>query len=81
MKKDIHPESGYVIFRDTSIGKDFRIRSTMKSKQTVVWEDGNTYPLVNLDVSSASHPFYTGEKQKAKAEGRIARFEKRFGKR
>ncbi len=81
MKKGIHPEYDYVIFRDTSAGKDFRIRSTMTSKQTVVWVDGKTYPLVNLDVSSASHPFYTGGKQKAKAEGRIARFEKRFAKR
>lgn len=81
MKKGIHPEYDYVIFRDTSVSKDFRIRSTVKSQQTVIWEDGHTYPLVTLDVSSASHPFYTGSKQKTKAEGRIARFEKRFGKR
>ncbi|WP_415885359.1 type B 50S ribosomal protein L31 [Neptuniibacter sp. QD37_6] len=56
MKKGIHPDYDYVIFRDTSCGKDFRIRSTVKSSQTVVWEDGNTYPFVTLDISSASHP-------------------------
>ena len=81
MKKGIHPESNYVIFRDTSCGKDFRIRSTCTSDKTVVWEDGNTYPLVNIDVSSASHPFYTGERHKATSEGRIAQFNKRFGTR
>jgi large subunit ribosomal protein L31 len=81
MKKSIHPEYDYVIFRDTSCGRDFRIRSTLKSDQSIVWDDGKTYPLVTLDVSSASHPFYTGEKQQARAEGRIAQFNKRFGKR
>ncbi len=81
MKKNIHPEYDYVIFRDTSCGRDFRIRSTCKSHQQVVWEDGQTYPLVTLDVSSASHPIYTGEKRKATSEGRIAQFNKRFGNR
>lgn len=81
MKKDIHPDYGYVIFRDTSCGRDFRIRSTCKSDQTIVWEDGNTYPLVTLDISSASHPIYTGEKRQVTAEGRIAQFNKRFGTR
>jgi len=81
MKKNTHPDYDYVIFRDTSCGKDFRIRSTCKSNQTVVWEDGNTYPLVSLDISSASHPTYTGEKRQAKSEGRIAQFNKRFGNR
>lgn len=79
MRKNIHPDYDYVIFRDTSCGRDFRIRSTCKSDQTVVWEDGKTYPLIALDVSSASHPMYTGEKRQAKAEGRIAQFNKRFG--
>lgn len=81
MKKNIHPDYDYVIFRDTSCGRDFRIRSTCISDQTVVWEDGNIYPLVTLDVSSASHPTYTGEKRKVTAEGRIAQFTKRFGNR
>ena len=81
MKKNIHPDYDYVIFRDTSCGRDFRIRSTCISDQTVVWEDGNIYPLVTLDVSSASHLTYTGEKRKVTAEGRIAQFAKRFGNR
>ncbi len=80
MRKNIHPDYGYVVFRDTSCGKDFRIRSTLKSKDTITWTDGNTYPLVNIDISSASHPAYTGEKRKTKTEGRIAQFNKRFGK-
>lgn len=81
MRKGIHPDYDYVIFRDTSCGKEFRIRSTCKSDQTIVWEDGKTYPLINLDVSSASHPMYTGKERQVTAEGRIARFNKRFGKR
>ncbi|RVU31147.1 MULTISPECIES: type B 50S ribosomal protein L31 [Neptunomonas] len=78
MKKGIHPDYDYVVFRDTSCGREFRIRSTCTSPLTTVWEDGKTYPLINLDVSSASHPIYTGEKRQAKAEGRIAQFNKRF---
>ncbi|TVP51885.1 MAG: type B 50S ribosomal protein L31 [Halomonas sp.] len=80
MKKGIHPDYDYVVFRDTSCGATFRIRSTCTSKKTMVWEDGNTYPVVDLDVSSASHPFYTGHQRKASAEGRVARFQQRFGK-
>ncbi|WP_010628005.1 type B 50S ribosomal protein L31 [Halomonas sp. KM-1] len=80
MKKGIHPDYGYVVFRDTSCGATFRVRSTCKSDKTIVWEDGETYPLVDLDVSSASHPFYTGEQRRVSAEGRVARFQQRFGK-
>ncbi|ASK19676.1 type B 50S ribosomal protein L31 [Halomonas sp. N3-2A] len=79
MKKGIHPAYGYVVFRDTSCGTTFRIRSTCTSKQTIVWDDGNTYPLIDLDVSSASHSFYTGEQRRVSAEGRVARFQQRFG--
>lgn len=79
MKKNIHPESRLVIFRDTSCNQDFRILSTCQTEQTVVWEDGETYPLVNVDVSSASHPMYTGKQREVASEGRIARFNKRFG--
>lgn len=81
MRKDIHPEYRFVIFRDTSCGQDFRIRSTCKTEQTIVWEDGETYPLVNVDVSSSSHPVYTGKQREVASEGRIARFNKRFGER
>ncbi|MCD8512043.1 MAG: type B 50S ribosomal protein L31 [Nitrincola sp.] len=66
------------MFKDTSCNKTFRIRSTCKSNETIIWEDGKSYPLINLDVSSASHPVYTGEKRIASNEGRIARFNKRF---
>lgn len=79
MKKNIHPESRFVIFRDTSCGKDFRIRSTCQTEHSVKWEDGETYPLVNIDVSSSSHPMYTGKQREVTSEGRIARFNKRFG--
>ncbi len=81
MKEGIHPDYDYVVFRDTSCDKTFRIRSTCKSKDTIVWEDGKTYPLINLDISSASHPIYTGEQRKTSNEGRVARFNKRFGAR
>lgn len=81
MKKSIHPDYDYVVFKDTSCNRTFRIRSTCKSDQTIVWDDGNTYPLINLDVSSASHPTYTGEKRKVQSEGRVAQFNKRFGAR
>ncbi|QEW08287.1 MULTISPECIES: type B 50S ribosomal protein L31 [Nitrincola] len=78
MKKDIHPKYDYVVFRDTSCNRSFRIRSTCQSNDTIVWEDGKTYPLINLDISSASHPIYTGEKRIASNEGQIAKFNKRF---
>ncbi len=81
MRKNIHPDYDYVVFRDVSCGQTFRIRSTCKSDQTIVWEDGKTYPLINLDVSSASHPVYTGEQRQTKTEGRVARFSQRFGNR
>lgn len=79
MKKGIHPDYGYVVFRDSSCGVTFRIRSTCKSRQTITWDDGKTYPLIDLDVSSASHSFYTGEQRRVSADGRVARFHKRFG--
>ncbi len=64
MKDNIHPQYGYVVFRDRSTGKAFLTRSTLVAKAaslpTIEWEDGNTYSLVNVEVSSYSHPFYTG---------------------
>ena len=80
MKKNIHPELRYVIFRDASADKDFRMLSTLTSDQSVVWKDGETYPLVMLDVSSESHPYYTGRERDAKAEGRVAQFKRRYSK-
>ena len=80
MKADIHPEYKEVVFQDLS--SDFAIltRSTIKSKETIKWEDGNEYPLVKVEVSSASHPFYTGKHKVLDSGGRVDRFKKRYGK-
>jgi large subunit ribosomal protein L31 len=80
MKAGIHPEYREVVFKDVS--SDFAIltRSTMKSKETIKWEDGNEYPLVKVEVSSASHPFYTGKHKVLDSGGRVDRFKKRYGK-
>lgn len=78
MRADIHPEYQEVLFHDTNADVYFLTRSTIKSKTTRDYE-GKTYPYVALDVSSASHPFYTGEQRKAQNEGRVATFNKRFG--
>ena len=80
MKKEIHPESRYVIFHDTSVDKHFLIRSTLNTSQTKEWEDGKTYPYYPVETSSASHPFYTGQQKILDTGGRVQRFEKKFGK-
>jgi len=79
MKEGIHPDYRQVIFHDTSVNEYFKIGSTMNSDETIEWEDGNTYPLVHLDISSASHPFYTGKQREVGTEGRAAQFKRRFG--
>jgi large subunit ribosomal protein L31 len=81
VKPGIHPAYGPVVFRDESAGFSFLTRSTITSTETVVWEDGNTYPLVRVDVSSASHPFFTGTQRVMYTAGRVQRFEQRFGRR
>ena len=80
MKKDIHPDYHPVVFRDIGADYSFLTRSTAVSNQTVKWEDGNEYPLINIDISSKSHPFYTGQQRFGKARGRIEKFNKRYGK-
>lgn len=78
MKKDLHPEDyRLVVFQDTS--SDFKIltRSTAKSNETTKWEDGNDYPLIKVHVSSASHPFFTGEEKVLDIEGRVDKFKAR----
>ncbi|MEM1113047.1 MAG: type B 50S ribosomal protein L31 [Pseudomonadota bacterium] len=79
MKADIHPEYRDVLFHDTSSNTYFVIGSTAQTSQTAEYE-GKEYPYVTLDVSSASHPFYTGKQQVAKNDGRIAKFNKRFNR-
>ena len=80
MKKEIHPEYREVLFHDTSVDEYFLIPSTLKTDQTKEWEDGKTYPYCPLDVSSASHPFYTGKQKIIDTGGRVDRFKKRFAK-
>ena len=78
MKADIHPAYRDVVFQDVT--SEFKIlsRSTLSSKETVKWEDGNEYPLIKLDISSASHPFYTGQHKVMDTGGRIDKFQKRY---
>ena len=80
MKKDTHPDYKPVIFQDISTDYQVLTRSTMSSEETIEWEDGNTYPLVRVEISSASHPFYTGKRQNiADRGGRIEQFRRRYG--
>jgi|UniRef100_UPI0040483DBB large subunit ribosomal protein L31 len=80
MKKEIHPDYRPVVFYDTSSEFQFLTKSTMTSSETVEWEDGNTYPLIKVEVSSASHPFYTGKKLFVDTAGRVEKFNKRYKK-
>ena len=80
MKADIHPEYKEVVFQDISSDFSILTRSTIKSKETIKWEDGNEYPLIKVEVSSASHPFYTGKHKVLDSGGRVDRFKKRYGK-
>lgn len=79
MKEGIHPEYRPVVFRDAGSNQSFIIRSTVKTRETVKHTDGETYPLVNLDTSHLSHPFYTGKTRVADTGGRIDKFKKRYG--
>jgi len=80
MKADIHPDYREVVFQDLSSDFAFLTRSTIKSKDTIKWEDGNEYPLVKVEVSSASHPFYTGKHKLMDTGGRVDRFKRRYNK-
>ncbi|MEU4571622.1 type B 50S ribosomal protein L31 [Nonomuraea sp. NPDC023979] len=80
MKKNLHPEYRPVVFRDPSAGFAFLTRSTVTSRERVEWGDGRTYPVVDVDVSSASHPFYTGRGRIVDSAGRVERFRQRYGK-
>lgn len=80
MKKDIHPEYREVVFLDTSSESKFLTRSTIETKDTIELEDGKTYPLVKIEVSSDSHPFYTGKKLFVDTAGRVEKFNNRYKK-
>lgn len=79
MKKDLHPKFNDVVFKDVSCDFSFLGKSTLTSKETVKWEDGNTYPLIKVEISSGSHPFFTGKQRVMDTEGRIDRFRKKYG--
>ena len=80
MKADIHPEYQTVIFLDTSCDHKTLSRSTLTSEETMEWEDGNSYPVIRVEISAASHPFYTGKKQLSMDRGgRIEQFNRRYG--
>jgi large subunit ribosomal protein L31 len=80
MKPDIHPQYKEVVFQDVSCDFAFLTRSTLSSKETIKWEDGNEYPLIKVEVSSHSHPFYTGKQKMLDTSGRVDRFRKRYQK-
>ncbi|WGW13699.1 type B 50S ribosomal protein L31 [Saxibacter everestensis] len=78
MKNDIHPSYGPVVFNDLASGNSFLTRSTATSDKTVEWEDGNTYPVIDVEISSESHPFYTGKQRILDSAGRVERFKDRY---
>lgn len=81
MKKGTHPENyRLVIFKDMSNDYSFMGKSTVNTKETVLWEDGNEYPLVKLEITSQSHPFFTGKMQLVDTAGRIDKFKTRYAK-
>jgi large subunit ribosomal protein L31 len=81
MKKGIHPEAyRFVIFKDMSNGFSFITRSASPTKEVGTWEDGKEYPLVKLEISSMSHPFYTGQNMLVDTAGRIDKFKKKYAK-
>jgi len=80
MKNNIHPEYKEVVFWDTTSDFKFLSRSTSVPKETIAWEDGKEYPVIKVEVSSASHPFYTGKKMFLDTAGRVEKFQKKYGK-
>lgn len=80
MKPDLHPEYRPVVYQDTSSDFAFLTRSTIETNETIEWTDGETYPLAKLEISSASHPFYTGKQILVDSGGRVERFRRRYAK-
>jgi len=81
MKKGLHPASYRpVVFKDMSNGDTFLSKSTAQSRETIKWEDGNEYPLIKLEISNTSHPFFTGKNMLVDTAGRIDKFKKRYEK-
>lgn len=81
MKEGIHPKNyRFVVFKDMSNGEAFLSKSTAHSKETIKWEDGNEYPVIKLEISSTSHPFYTGKNVLVDTAGRIDKFKRKYAK-
>jgi len=79
MKKGIHPDNyRFVVFQDMSNGTSFLSKSTASSKENIKWEDGNEYPLIKLEISNTSHPFYTGKMKLVDTAGRVDKFMNRY---
>ena len=79
MKTNLHPtDYRPVVFSDETAGFAFLTQSTAQSNETIKWEDGNTYPLIKMHISSASHPFFTGEEKIIDTEGRVDRYKAKF---
>ena len=79
MKADIHPKYQDVVFQDVTSDFSFLTRSTISAKETVKWTDGKEYPLVKIEVSSKSHPFYTGKQKILDTAGRVEKFRQKYG--
>lgn len=80
MKPDIHPNYRPVVFKDNSADFAILTRSTVETKETITWTDGKEYPLVRVDISSQSPPFYTGKQSIVDTAGRVDRFKRKYGK-
>lgn len=80
MKKEIHPEFRPVVFKDVSCDWEMLTLSSIRSRETTKWKDGKDYPLVKVDISSQSHPFYTGQQRLIDTEGRAEKFKKKYAR-
>jgi large subunit ribosomal protein L31 len=80
MKSGIHPEYREVVFQDMATGFKFVTRSTLNSRESITMDDGKQYPLMKLDVTSESHPFYTGAQQRVSETGRVEKFRQKFAR-
>jgi large subunit ribosomal protein L31 len=81
MKQSIHPEYRSVVYYDTAADTGFLTRSTVKTNQTIEWTDGQSYPVVRVDISSASHPYWTGNSRVVDTAGQVEKFRRRYGER
>ena len=79
MKTDTHPNYQPVVFQDISSDFSFLTKSTMSSSEKIKWEDGKEYPVIKVEISSQSHPFYTGKQKVVDSGGRVDKFRRRYG--